>query len=99
MNIEQKLINSYCNKAVKNVIKFDASGTFGAVRKAESRASELGYTRGSMCRDEPIGLAWAEEVQYIAKWYNIDAKDRAKLNGVLLSDDFREGDVWLVEFK
>ena len=28
---------------------------------------------------------------YVAKWYNIDVPDRSHLDGVIISDDFREG--------
>jgi hypothetical protein len=46
-----------------------------------------------MCRNEPIGFADNDVYDYVAKWYNIDVSDRLKLDGVMISDDFREGDV------
>jgi hypothetical protein len=51
-----------------------------------------------MCRTEPIGFADADVVGYVAKWYNIDREDKGKLDGVMASDDFREGGVTIVFF-
>jgi len=93
---QKKLIKQFENATCKNVvetIEFQSTGVFTAVGAAERKAKELGYTVGSMCRDEPIGLA--RNVEYIAKWRNIDPIDRNRVEGGLLSDDFREGDVIL----
>lgn len=72
---------------------FPAAGTFQAFYNAEARLRDLGYTIGSMCRNEPIGFADDDVYGYVAKWYNIDVSDRLKLDGVMISDDFREGSV------
>jgi hypothetical protein len=52
-----------------------------------------------MCCDLPIGFADKERYDYVAKWHNLDKSDIEKLDGVLLSDDFREGSVKIVTFK
>lgn len=44
-----------------------------------------------MCLKDPIGFADADKFEYVAKWHNIDATDRASLDGVVISNDFREG--------
>lgn len=72
---------------------FPAAGTFQAFYSACDRLKELGYEVGSMCRNEPIGFADNNVYDYVAKWYNIDIEDRTKLDGVMLSEDFREGSV------
>ena len=69
---------------------------FEAVSKAEKYATSKGYNYGSMCRNEPIGLA---KNCLIAKWRNISRSERSKLGGLLLSDDFRDGDVFVILFK
>jgi hypothetical protein len=51
-----------------------------------------------MCRYEPIGFADADKCDYIAKWYNISPKDRNKLDGVMVSEDFRESGATIVFF-
>jgi hypothetical protein len=72
---------------------FPANGTFQAFYDASGFLKELGYQVGSMCRNEPIGFADNDVYDYVAKWYNIDVSDRLKLDGVMISDDFREGGV------
>lgn len=77
---------------------FPANGTFQAYYDAEHFLNELGYSVGSMCAREPIGFADADVYSYVAKWYNISTADRAKLDGVILSNDFREGEVNILFF-
>jgi len=70
---------------------------FGAVRKAEEKAKELGLTLGRMCIDEPIALAFGKD--YVAKWWNIEMKDWPKIDGLLISECFRRENVTLYLFK
>ena len=81
----------YLNRPVVWSREYKPAGTFAAIHEAEAFLGELGYTIGSMCLQAPIGFADADEYGYIAKWYNIDPADRAKLDGVIISNDFREG--------
>lgn len=69
---------------------FDADGTFGAVTNAQNFLKENGYSVGSMQRHAPIGVAKGDVD--ISKWRNLgpDVKD---LDGVMVSDSFREGSV------
>ena len=69
---------------------------FVAIGEAEKLATAYGYQIGSMCRNEPIALA--KNANYIAKWKNINSDEWPKIEGLLLSDDFRNGSVYLVEF-
>lgn len=73
-------------------------GDFDGYYAAERRLSELGYTRGSMCRSEPIGFADSDKYTYIAKWYNIDVKERGELDGVMVTSSFRNGEVRIIFF-
>jgi hypothetical protein len=81
----------YLNRPVLWSKSYEPAGTFTAFRAAEDFLKELGYTVGSMCLDSPIGFADADNFGYVAKWYNIDPTDRSHLDGVILSEDFREG--------
>ena len=75
---------------------YPASGTFGAIDKARAFARKKGYTIGTMCCDEPIGLA--KDVPYISKWRNLGA-DAARLDGVIIPDpEFREGGAAIIIF-
>jgi len=96
----QKKIKEFakaCGKKVAEVIYFPATGTFEAFRKAEEVVGDLGYTIGRMCMDKPI--PFAKNVSYIAKWFNIAPEDRNRIEGGLISSDFREGAVSLVIFE
>ena len=81
----------YLNRPVLWSREYKPTGTFEAFRAAEDFLKELGYTVGSMCLKDPIGFADADKFEYVAKWHNIDVTDRASLDGVVLSNDFREG--------
>jgi hypothetical protein len=81
----------------KNVKWFKAGeDSFSAVSKAEDFAEKKGYIKGSMERDNPIALA--HKVNHIGKWSGIEKSDYKRIHGLLLSKDFRDGDVYLVEF-
>lgn len=69
---------------------------FSAYHKAETWLKELGYLSGSMERCQPIGFAPAKYCDYISKWTNMNGADRRQLHGVILSDDFRTGEVCVV---
>ena len=88
----------YLDREILHTETFPPAGTFSAFYSAEKRLKELGYVTGSMCRTEPIGFADSDVVSYVAKWYNIDKEDKGKLDGVMVSDDFREGGVTIVFF-
>lgn len=97
MNIQERLDYHGLTQKVAKTKLFKATGTFDAVEKARKSAERKGYKIGSMSRNEPMALS--KKANYIAKWYNISRDEYHKIEGVLLSDDFREGDVWFVEFE
>lgn len=70
--------------------------SFSAFYKAEEWLKELGYLTGSMDGKSPIGFAPAAETDYISKWHNMTGWDTQRLHGVILSDDFRGGEVHVV---
>lgn len=55
---------------------------------------ELQLRVGILCGGEPIGLA-AKPVKFVSKWRNIPQHQYDRLVGVLLSDDFRNGAVFV----
>lgn len=85
------------DREIVHAVDFPPSGTFGAIRGAEGHLKDMGYTIGSMCREEPIGFAY--EANYVAKWYNLDAEDKMRLDGVILPQhEFREGGAIILFF-
>jgi len=89
---------TYLGREITFTKKFTSTGTFTAIREAEEYLKGNDYTVGSMCGSEPIGFADSIKYEYVAKWHNIDAKDRKHLEGVIISNDFREGDVQILFF-
>ena len=78
------------DREIVHAVDFPANGTFKAFYESERYLKELGYCVGSMCRQEPIGFVY--NVDYVAKWYNLDRADKEQLDGVILpQEEFREG--------
>ena len=98
--LAQKIVEG-SGRVIGSVIHIEGTGEdFDINTRAEHRCRELGFAIGSMCRDEPRGLAKAHEISHIAKWRNISRQDWCQLDGVLLSDDFRCGrDAYIVLFE
>lgn len=82
---------------IESVEEISSSGTFASVNKAMQILKLRGYKIGSMSAYQPIGFA--KGYDYIAKWYNLNKSDIEKLDGVLVSNDFREGSVSIITFK
>jgi len=89
---------TYLGRKVLYTETFPAEGTFASIGKAQNRLRDLGYTIGSMCRNEPIGFADDSKYGYVAKWYDIPREDKDLLDGVVISGDFREGEAKIVWF-
>lgn len=79
---------------MKKVFKSDR--TFGAYYDAEKFIKEQGLFYGSMECDRPIGIA--KEDWVCCKWRHITTAGKQALTGVIISKDFREGDVTVVIF-
>lgn len=70
---------------------FTGDTAFAAYYAAAEWCEENGISHGSMCCDEPIGLLYGEH--HIQKWRNIRTKDRETFDGLMTSEDFRNGPV------
>jgi len=92
-----KEIDTHTGRVIVDAFTFEPDGTFGAFSKAARIISEMGYTVGSMCRDEPIGFA---DVEYIGKWNTIKRNEHSRLIGIIIPlPEFREGGVRVIFFK
>ena len=79
------------------VKQFENKDTFGAFYEAQESMRGQGYSVGSMCRDAPIALTKGDT--HVAKWRNIDFEDWYKIDGLIVSKDFREGNVAVILFE
>mgnify|MGYP007090084347 CR=1 FL=1 len=89
---------TYLGREILHIEEFAPAGTFQAYYKAEQRLKDLGYTVGSMCGPEPIGFADADQYHYVSKWYNMNWDEKNLLDGVMISEGFREGGVKILFF-
>lgn len=90
--------DKFQGRTILSIEEFKAKGTFNAYYEAVAYLSKLNYETGSMARDMPIGFKKVDVCCFIGKWYNLSQKDKAQLDGVIISNDFREGDVQILFF-
>lgn len=91
-------MKNYLGREVVKSVNVKVEGTFKSVYEAEKQLRELGYSIGSMCGGEPIGFACGEKYDYISKWYNMTGAEHNLLDGVMVSNDWREGSVDIIWF-
>lgn len=77
-------------KVVKQELQFDEKGTFQSLYAAQKWCHDNGYSYGSLARNEPVAIMKGE-YELPQKWFNISDEDRELVDGLILSNDFREG--------
>ena len=93
------LNETYLGREITRRDNVTVEGTFASVSEAEDRLRKMGYIIGSMSGNQPIGFADGEQYNYISKWYNMTSEEHNKLDGVMISSDWREGSVEIIWFK
>ena len=91
-------IDTWNGRPIEKRIVFDEKGTFDSYNTACRWLEANGYSHGSMARNLPIALLKGKNLS-IPKWGYLDKQDIAALDGVLVSDDFREGQAEIIIFK
>lgn len=94
-------IEKYAKQIGKKIIKtqeVSKEGTFESINEAENILKNK-YTIGVMQINNPIGFADKKKYGRISKWANMNSDEHALLNGVIISDDFRNGSVTIVWWK
>lgn len=75
---------------------------FGALYEATDLLMKEHKRLGWMDGDNPIGFSFSplsESYGYIPKWHLLTKEDKAKLDGVLVSSNFRNHDVKIIYFE
>ncbi|HRZ18724.1 MAG TPA: hypothetical protein P5136_01590 [Methanofastidiosum sp.] len=85
-------------REVDRIEKYPAHGTFEAISDVRASLRKRTYCVGSMASTEPIAIAKGKDI-LISKWHNIGPEDANRIDGVILSEDFREGDIYVLLFK
>ena len=70
------------------------TNTFKAIHEARKYVKDLGYNIGSMQGSAPIGIS--KKYDYISKWRNMSHVEHASLDGYIISNDMRNGNVEVV---
>ena len=91
-------MENYLGREVIKKVNIKVEGTFSSVSEAEKQLREMGYRIGSMSGGQPIGFACGEKYNYISKWYNMNTDEHNLLDGVMISDNWREGSVDIIWF-
>lgn len=90
-------VDKWNGRPIEQKLTFKEKGTFDSYHKAKEWLHQNGYSEGSMARNMPIGLLKGNFS--IPKWYNMNKDDMTELDGVIVSSDFREGQVEVILFK
>ena len=78
----------YLGRKIVHKEKFPCTGIYEGYIAAESRLHELGYEIGHQFKNDPI--AFSKNNKKLGKWQNIREDELSQLDGVILSEDFRE---------
>lgn len=93
----KQTIEKYLGRIVKEKYTFFAEGTFESFYMAQAWCAKHGYEEGSMCSPMPIGIMKGEYT-LPWKWKNLNKKERQMVDGVIVSNDFRNGQVEIYIF-
>lgn len=77
---------------------FKVKGTWESKRAAEGWLYERGYSFGSSDSGKLIAISADIDYQLPQKWKNFYDEEKAKVDGVIYSDDYREGEVSIYLF-
>lgn len=88
---------TYLGNEIVEKHNFSVNGTFESYYEASRWAKENGYKLGSTDGSNPIAMI--KGFDYIAKWHNLNKKEKETVHGVMLSDSFREKPVTILIFK
>ncbi len=85
------LSNYRPKKKIEKVLTFFEKGTFESMYAANRWCINNGYSYGSTCFRSAVGLKKGDYL--VAKWKNLTKQEIDGLDGIMFSDDFREGTV------
>jgi hypothetical protein len=78
----------YLGRKIVHKERFPCTGIYEGYLAAESRLHDMGYELGQQFKNDPI--AFSRENKKLGKWQNIREDELSQLDGIILSEDFRE---------
>lgn len=94
----EQVKEKYLGREVKQKIAFNKPGTFKSYWAAEGWLKENGYSCGSMAHPNPTAICKGE-YDLPEKWHNLTLKQKKNIAGLIISKDFREGEVTIILFE
>jgi len=91
----------YLGREIKKQMNFKEEGTFQSFYCAQDWLRKSGYVYGSSCINSPIAVVKGENFDSYKlpeKWKNFNNEEIASVDGVIISRDFREGQVTVIIF-
>jgi hypothetical protein len=94
MNTEKK----YLGRVIKTELSFKVDGTFESLYAAQRWLHQNNYSYGSTSVNRttgqplPVPIQHGEYYTFAQKWNNISKEERLTVDGVIVSNDFREGE-------
>jgi hypothetical protein len=95
---------TYLGRPVHTRMVFNEPGTFKSFYSACGWLSANGYSYGSttkdrkLCKYLPVAICKGE-YNLPQKWHNLTREERKSVSGVMVSNNFREGEVTLIFFE
>lgn len=91
-------------RKIKKELSFKEEGTFQSVYAAEAWLNANGYSFGSACKDRKTGVICPIAIVYgpyelPEKWINMDDGDKILIDGIMTSNDWREGEVKIILYE
>ena len=85
-------------REVKQELSFKEKGTFQSFYAAQKWLLENSFEHGSMDGGNPIAIQLDNYV-LPQKWHNFDKEDEEMIDGIMTSNDWREGEVKVIIYK
>ncbi len=98
--LSQKEFWKYFTRDIKEEKCFESIGCidFSNLYQAGRWLSSKDYSYGSISLGMPIAIM-SGKYELHEKWYNLTEEQKMNVNGVMISDDFRNGIVKIIIFK
>jgi hypothetical protein len=93
------MAKEYLGRDIKKELSFKVDGTFESLYAAQRWLHENNYSYGSTSVSRSTGQMLPVPIQvgkyyaFAQKWNNISKEERMTVDGVMVSNDFREGEV------
>lgn len=86
-------------REVLQELTFNVPGTFKSKWAADGWLQQNGYSSGSTTHSDKIVAIRKGEYDLPQKWHNFTKEDKESVDGVMISTDYREGEVKIFLYK